>query len=237
MPKYDIEQGKCDQARQDRTMTCKKCGEERSATDRCRNCVRIAKRKYKKSEKGRASERRYREKNAEAIKEKARKSAKRPEARAKRLEAARRHRATPEQKQKRREYLNRPEVKERVNKLRRERYAQKYKSDPRFQIDARMRCLIRRSVSTGKNNKSWRDMVDFSIEEFMAHMERQFTEGMSWDEFRKGSIHIDHIVPVSDFKIKDSGDSEFRACWTLANLRPMWASENNKKRAKRVFLL
>lgn len=139
--------------------------------------------------------------------------------------------------EKRKEYLARPEVKERVLELRRKRYAARWKLDAAFQIDARFRVLIRRSIKTGKNSMSWRSLVEFSIEEFKDHFERQFTDGMSWDEFLAGNIHIDHIVPVSSFDIKSVDCQEFKSCWNLSNLRPMWAKDNNLKRANRIFLL
>lgn len=80
-------------------------------------------------------------------------------------------------------------------------------------------------------------MVEFDIDQLTKHLEIQFTEGMTWDRFKDGSIEIDHIVPMSSFEISSSECQEFKACWSLANLRPMWSADNNKKRAKRLFLL
>lgn len=50
-----------------------------------------------------------------------------------------------------------------------------------------------------------------------------------------GAIHIDHIVPASAFDLLDA--KEVRACYSLGNLRPMWASKNIAKGAGRVYLL
>ena len=52
-----------------------------------------------------------------------------------------------------------------------------------------------------------------------------------------GEIHIDHIVPVAAFNITSLDDAAFKACWALANLRPMWAKDNISKGSKRLFLL
>lgn len=38
-------------------------------------------------------------------------------------------------------------------------------------------------------------------------------------------------------KIKEAGDDEFRACWSLCNLRPLWAKENIAKGGRIVTLL
>jgi hypothetical protein len=58
---------------------------------------------------------------------------------------------------------------------------------------------------------------------------------MSWDNV--GKWHIDHIIPLSSFRFTSMDDPEFRAAWALSNLRPMWATENILKGARRLTLL
>ena len=43
--------------------------------------------------------------------------------------------------------------------------------------------------------------------------------------------HIDHIRPVSSFYFTKIEDKEFKECWALSNLQPLWASENCSKGA------
>ena len=74
-----------------------------------------------------------------------------------------------------------------------------------------------------------------SWEEFVVHIERQFLPGMTWGN--RSKWHIDHIVPRSSFSYSSPEDDDFRACWALTNLRPLWAIENIRKNAKRTFLL
>lgn len=65
-------------------------------------------------------------------------------------------------------------------------------------------------------------------DEFVAHLERQFTDGMSWDNY--GSWHIDHVIPVSSVDLTDHD-----ACLMVLNFqntRPLWGHENHKKGAK-----
>ena len=53
---------------------------------------------------------------------------------------------------------------------------------------------------------------------------------MTWDNY--GKWHIDHIYPISLFdkeKIKNYNSQEFKDCWTLKNLQPLWAFENISK--------
>jgi len=44
-----------------------------------------------------------------------------------------------------------------------------------------------------------------------------------------GEWHIDHVVPKSLFVYETPSDDEFLACWSLANLRPMWGEANLEK--------
>jgi len=78
-----------------------------------------------------------------------------------------------------------------------------------------------------KNNKSWIKYVDYSVEELKIHLENKFREGMSWDNY--GEWHIDHIKPKSLFNITGINSDEFKECWSLNNLQPLWASDNCAK--------
>lgn len=72
--------------------------------------------------------------------------------------------------------------------------------------------------------------LPFTYPELMAHLTKQFKPGMSWQD--RKSWHIDHIIPKSKFKFKSLNDPQFQQCWSLENLRPLWATENMKKGSK-----
>jgi hypothetical protein len=59
---------------------------------------------------------------------------------------------------------------------------------------------------------------------------------MTWENYGP-AWHIDHIVPVASFGLDGCDDDEVRACWALTNLRPMWATLNIKKGARREHLI
>lgn len=101
----------------------------------------------------------------------------------------------------------------------------------------RVTFMVWKSLRGGKQRKSWKDLLPYTLEELREHLEKQFTRGMSWQRFLDGEIHIDHIVPLSDFKIAGPFCPEFRAAWALGNLRPTWAKENLSKSNKRIFLV
>jgi hypothetical protein len=53
---------------------------------------------------------------------------------------------------------------------------------------------------------------------------------MSWENY--GKWHIDHITPLSSFDIQNYNDENFKKCWSLENLQPLWAEDNLKKSNK-----
>ena len=61
-------------------------------------------------------------------------------------------------------------------------------------------------------------------------IESQFTEGMTWENH--GEWHIDHIVPLSAFNYSKPEHEDFRRCWALSNLQPLWAKDNQAKKDK-----
>ena len=111
----------------------------------------------------------------------------------------------------------------------------KRRDDPKANIDHRMGQLIRAGLKRGKGGRAWKSMVGYSIEELMRHLERQFTKGMSWENM--GGWHIDHILPKSGFSFSSPEDSDFKACYALSNLRPLWSLDNIRKNAKRLLLV
>ena len=56
--------------------------------------------------------------------------------------------------------------------------------------------------------------------------------GMTWETHGKYGWHIDHKIPISAFNFESPKDLDFKKCWALINLQPMWAKENIRKGAK-----
>jgi len=81
-----------------------------------------------------------------------------------------------------------------------------------------------------KKGRGWEQLVGYTIKDLMKHLQKRFTDGMSWDNY--GEWHIDHIIPVSKFNFTSTDDFDFKRCWALSNLQPLWAGENMKKHAK-----
>lgn len=86
-----------------------------------------------------------------------------------------------------------------------------------------------------KGGRSWEAILGYTANDLRAHLERQFVKGMSWDNY--GEWHVDHIVPVASFSFGSPDDDEFKACWSLTNLRPLWAKANMQKHKNRMHLI
>lgn len=106
----------------------------------------------------------------------------------------------------------------------------KRRTDTAFAIHMRVSSSVRNSLGRSRLGTSWIKLLDFSAADLHAHLERQFTEGMTWERFMAGEIEIDHIIPVSFFRPKAIDSAEFRMCWNLKNLQPLWRLDNRLKR-------
>ena len=87
-----------------------------------------------------------------------------------------------------------------------------------------------RSSLKSKDGKSWADLVDYTIEELKAHLESKFKDEMTWNNY--GKWHIDHIKPISKFNVTSFDCYDFKECWSLNNLQPLWAVDNLRKHNK-----
>jgi hypothetical protein len=122
-------------------------------------------------------------------------------------------------------------------------YRIRYKYDTEFNLKERLRnqltkqkkkypnldYAIRQAASKNQNTK-YLDILGYSKEELKNHLEKKFTKDMTWEAFRNGEIHIDHIKPQSLFNLKDIND--IKECWSLNNLQPLWAKDNIAKSNK-----
>lgn len=121
---------------------------------------------------------------------------------------------------------------DRVNRWKRERR----KSDEKFDLVARIRRGINSCLGNGKKAfRTWESLVGYTYLELKSHLEKQFLHEMAWDN--RDKWEVDHIVPVASFEFQTTECPEFKACWALTNLRPIWRTANRRKKDKRLFLI
>ncbi len=121
--------------------------------------------------------------------------------------------------------------KESYKKRARERDNKRYKTDVAFSLKKRISVLINESLTVKgarrKNGRHWENLVGYSVQDLKKHIESKFLPGMSWDN--RHEWHIDHITPRSAFNITSAECEEFKRCWSLENLQPLWAKDNLSK--------
>lgn len=80
-----------------------------------------------------------------------------------------------------------------------------------------------------KNNTHgiWEKVINIKLEELKEHLEKQFDNKMSWDNY--GSYWgVNHIIPKKYFKYSTFRSNEFLKCWNIKNLQPLPLTECRK---------
>jgi hypothetical protein len=109
---------------------------------------------------------------------------------------------------------------------------EKRKVTQRGQLNIRMSCSIRQALKGRKSHTGWEKLVGYNVDQLKNHIESLFTKGMTWELFMDGEIHIDHKIPKAAFRYDSPDDLEFKKCWCLENLQPLWKKDNQKKHTK-----
>jgi hypothetical protein len=123
----------------------------------------------------------------------------------------------------------RDENKEHVNKYKRDYERKRRAEDPKYRLGVRTRTAVWQMLkerNVNKTNKTFA-LLGYSIEELMIHLENLFTDGMTWDNY--GEWHVDHKKPMNSFMFESTDDLEFKECWRLDNLQPLWGEDNLSK--------
>lgn len=111
--------------------------------------------------------------------------------------------------------------------------AEKYtraKNYKRWKVDNETASCIYQDTRLCLNQYKVWERLGYTREEYQRHMENQFKPGMSWDNY--GEWETDHIIPKSAFYYESTDDAQFKQCWALSNLRPLWREDNQVKGRK-----
>lgn len=134
----------------------------------------------------------------------------------------------------RKEYLKEYREKniDNIRKTKRDYERNRKARDPLYKLISNFRTAIHTVLKESNVDKygHYFDILRYTPEELINHLEKQFTDTMSWDNY--GIWHVDHKLPITSFDIQEMGDEEFMRCWCLDNLQPMWGEENIRKSNK-----
>jgi membrane-associated HD superfamily phosphohydrolase len=137
-------------------------------------------------------------------------------------------------KEHRKEYLKeyRENNVDKIKQIKRDYERNRKARDPLYKLISNFRTAIYQVLkeSNVEKNKHYFDILQYTPEQLISHLENKFTDKMSWDNY--GDWHVDHKLPITHYNIQEMGDSEFMKCWSLDNLQPMWGVDNIKKSNK-----
>ena len=137
-------------------------------------------------------------------------------------------------KEHRREYHKqwRTENVDKWRKIKRDYEKNRKANDPLYKLISNFRTAIYQVLKENnvEKNKHYFDILKYTPEDLILHLEKQFTDDITWDNY--GEWHVDHKKPITSFNIKEMGDDEFMKCWSLDNLQPLWGEENIRKSNK-----
>jgi len=185
------------------TKVCRICNEEKELSlmakkaNICKSCLRIKKKEHYEANKEEIKQQgiEYREANKEEIKQKKKESYEK----------------------------NKEEINKKNWQYKKKRIAE----DPLFKLLEGLRTRIRIAIKSqaGEKAEKTMELLGCSVQYVRDHLESQFTEGMTWENY--GEWHIDHIRPCASFNLEDP--EEQKKCFHWTNLQPLWAADNFAK--------
>ncbi|KKL27313.1 hypothetical protein LCGC14_2386400 [marine sediment metagenome] len=109
-------------------------------------------------------------------------------------------------------------------------YRKKRREDINFRIAgslrSRLRAATRAQLAGGSPKKgSAIENLGCTMSELIVHLENQFQQGMSWENY--GEWHIDHVKPLSSFDLLR--EEQVKEVCHFANLQPLWSEDNLRK--------
>jgi len=134
---------------------------------------------------------------------------------------------TERSREKKKEYVKKNIV--HIREIKRKSLNKRMDEDPTVKLSRRISTAVYQCIKSNKQRKSVFKILGYSIGQLKQYLEEQFTTGMTWDNY--GEWHIDHKVPKSAHNFTTAEDIDFKRCWALDNLQPMWAKENLSKGA------
>lgn len=108
------------------------------------------------------------------------------------------------------------------------KYKDKRLATPRGKLESNISRAIHRGITVGgKGGRRTFEILGYSSLVLKEHLEKQFKRGMSWENY--GEWHVDHKIPLTAHNYQTVDDIDFKRCWALSNLQPMWGKENMSK--------
>lgn len=172
----------------------------------------------------------YRQENGDAVRERDRQRylACPEKYRLKNRKSAKKHRA----KNTAREQAWRKQNKDRVRGHYRKHVKKKLSKNALFRLQQNIRTRMCSALSKSGAKKGFRTLmlVGCTAAELRKYIESKFLPGMTWENRGRHGWHIDHIIPLAKFDLRDP--EQQAAAFHYTNLQPLWAEDNLRKSDK-----
>lgn len=96
-------------------------------------------------------------------------------------------------------------------------------------IDRNIRQCLSYTIKKGGPFR-WSEIVGFTKEEFLNHIQKEFREGMSFDNY--GEWVISSHIPKRCYNFSSIRDEDFKRFWCLKNITPKWLKEAQQQKKK-----
>jgi hypothetical protein len=103
----------------------------------------------------------------------------------------------------------------------------KYRSDIQHKLRSNLRSRIKHALNGHTKNSSALVYLGCTVFETKTHLESLFLPGMHWSNHALHGWHIDHIIPLSSFDMRD--EEQRKKAFHYSNLQPLWATHNQIK--------
>lgn len=105
---------------------------------------------------------------------------------------------------------------------------QRYQTDAQTLLRTKARAGLYYALKTGRMTKRMERKIGCSLEVLRDHLEAQFQDGMSWQNY--GDWHLDHCRPLASFDLMDP--EQYQAATNWQNLQPLFGPANWVKHVK-----
>lgn len=111
-------------------------------------------------------------------------------------------------------------------------YEREYKNSRRqedmfFRIKGNLSCRLSDLIQNRGLGQRTVELLGCDRNVFLNHLESQFTEGMTWENYGLKGWHVDHIIPLSSFDL--TNEDEVKKACHYTNLQPLWWQDNLEK--------
>jgi len=108
----------------------------------------------------------------------------------------------------------------------------KRKTDLKYNLNRKVSSAMWKTLKNNKNGRHWEDLVGYKLKDLIKRLKETMPKNYTWEDFLKGGLHIDHIVPISAHNFNHFNQIDFQNCWALSNLQLLPAEENLAKHNK-----